>query len=400
MRIGGVEMLAERLSEVEVQRKKGAYPSRIGIPLNDLKRRYDSIQPEIEVVVAQVMASGWYVLGPQVEAFEREFAAYTGTADCVGVANGTDALEIALRVIGVAHGEEVITVANAGMFSTSAIRSIGAVPVFAEIDPNTLTLNPAAAEHAISTRTRAMIVTHLYGRMAHMPALRELADRHALALIEDCAQAHGARSEGIMAGAWGDIGCFSFYPTKNLGALGDAGAIVTRGRQYAERARLLRQYGWTRKYEAHLPGGRNSRLDELQAAVLRAQLPYLEVWNQARQAIGDRYTRGLAGTGLRLPEMGRPGEMVYHLYVVRSSSQRDLLRAGLLKRRIGCEVHFPTPDYLQPACATLGYMSGALPITEQAAREVLSIPCFPELTSAEVDQVCEAIKEVINGGCR
>ncbi len=232
--------------------------------------------------------------------------------------------------------------------------------------------------------------------MAHVSELAACARQHDLALIEDCAQAHGAQFDGQRAGSWGDVGCFSFYPTKNLGALGDGGAVVTNDAQVAERARQLRQYGWVRKYEAHIPGGRNSRLDELQAAILRAKLPYLDEWNRARAQVADGYRAGLKETPLQLPAVSGEGEMVYHLYVIRTA-ERDHLLATLREKGIGCDVHYPIPDHLQPACADLGYGPGALPVTERAAAEVLTLPCFAELTSTEVEQVIFGVKESLHG---
>jgi dTDP-4-amino-4,6-dideoxygalactose transaminase len=365
------------------------------IPLNDLKRHYGGIRPVLEEAIGRVLSNGWFILGPEVEAFEREFAAYCGVPHCVGVANGTDALEIGLRALGISPGDEVITVANAGMYSTTAIRAIGAVPVFAEIDPITLTIDPAVLPGLITSRTRAVVVTHLFGRMANMPELSVCVRRHGLAIVEDCAQAHGAQMAGIRAGSWGDIGCFSFYPTKNLGALGDGGAIVTSDAQLDERARCLRQYGWTQKYASGITGGRNSRLDELQAAVLRAQLPCLEDWNQSRRQIASQYQFHLDESSLQLPAPSNPGEMVYHLYVIQAD-QRDLLRAALKKVGVGADIHYPIPDHLQSSCFDLGYQPGTLPQTELAADRILTLPCFPELSAEEVGRVCCTVKEFLH----
>jgi len=361
------------------------------VPLNDLRRQYERLKPAIEEAVARVLTSGWYILGPEVETFEHEFAAFCQARYGVGVASGTDALEIGLRALGLSPGDEVLTTANAGMYSVTAIRAIGAIPVFVDIDPHTMTMAPEALSAAITPRSRAVIVTHLYGRMAHLHGLAACAEEHGLALVEDCAQAHGAEFDGRRAGSWGSVGCFSFYPTKNLGALGDGGAVVTSDAQVAQRARWLRQYGWVRKYEARVPGGRNSRLDELQAAVLRTKLPHLDEWNLERRRIADQYRAGLDRTGLELPSACGAGEMVYHLYVVRASD-RDRLQASLEKQHIGCAVHYPIPDHLQPVCADLGYGAGALPHTERAATEVLSLPCFPELTADELERVIAAVK--------
>lgn len=364
------------------------------IPLNDLQRQYKSIAQEIQTALVRVAASGWYVLGPEVEAFEQEFASYCQSRHCVGVANGTEALEIGLRTLGIGPGDEVITVANAGMYSTTAIRAVGATPVFADVHLATLTLDPHSLPGLVSPFTRAVIVTHLYGRIANMPAILSFTRQHGLALVEDCAQAHGAKSEGKIAGSWGDLSCFSFYPTKNLGALGDGGAIVTSNAQFAARARMLRQYGWDRKYHNQFPGGRNSRLDEIQAAVLRTKLPYLDGWNQERRRVASQYQLGLAKTGLGLPEPVQDGEMIYHLYVVRTT-QRERLMEKLRQNGVGCDIHYPIPDHLQPACASLGGKPGMLPVTEQAAQQVLSLPCFAELSIKEIEQVARVIQQAL-----
>ena len=361
------------------------------IPLNDLKRRYQSIKPALDEAVARVLASGWYILGPEVAAFESEFAAYCQVEYCVGVANGTDALEIALRALKIVPGDEVVSAANAGMYSTTAIRAAGARPVYAEIDPDTDILDPKALSAAITQRTRAVILTHLYGRMAHLEKTKSITSRHGIPLIEDCAQSHGAQYDGKRAGSWGDIACFSFYPTKNLGALGDGGAVVTSDIQLAERARYLRQYGWVEKYHAQHPAGRNSRLDEIQAAVLRVQLNHLDQWNLKRREIAGQFGRILKDVDIRLPVASREGEMVYHLYVIHAP-HRESLRAALVRNGVGCDVHYPIPDHLQPACQDLGYQRGDLLQTEIAASEVLSIPCFPEMEQDEIERVAETIK--------
>lgn len=361
------------------------------VPFNDLQRKFRSNRTLLNEAVQRVLSSGWYILGPEVAAFEAEFADYNQVTDCIGLANGTEAIEIALRALSIAADDEVITVPNAGMYSTAAIRSVGARPIFTDIDPATHTLDPACLPGVITSRTRAIIVTHLYGRMADIPAIQAIARQHQLALIEDCAQAHGAAWKGRKAGSWGDLGCFSFYPTKNLGALGDGGAIITSDRQLAESIRRLRQYGWTQKYDARLPMGRNSRLDELQAAVLRAQLPFLDAANQRRRQVAARYHHGLAATGLVLPAAALDQEHVFHLYVVRHA-QRELLRQGLQRRGVGCDIHYPIPDHLQAACLDLGISAGALPHSEAATSEVLSLPCFPEITEAEIETVIQAVQ--------
>lgn len=363
------------------------------IPLNDLSRQDPALQAELLAAAQRVIASGWYILGPEVAAFETQWAAYCGVPHAISVANGTDALKIALRALDIGPDDDVITVANAGMYSTTAIRSCGARPVYAEIDRATLNLTPTGLAEALTPRTRAVIITHLYGRMADMPVLLDIARQAGLKVIEDCAQAHGARLHGRAAGSWGDVGCFSFYPTKNLGALGDGGALVTTQAALADRVRQLRQYGWVHKYEAHYAGGRNSRLDELQAAFLRVKLPYLDAGNAARQRIAAHYAAQLADLPLTLPAPAG-GAMIYHLYVVQTP-HRAQLQAALQARGIASDIHYPTPDYLQPVHADLGLRAGHLSHTEQACAQVLSLPCFPELTEAEVAEVIRGVREAM-----
>ena len=358
------------------------------IALNDLKRHVDSMADELRAAAERVLARGWFVLGPEVEAFEQEFAEYCGTANCVTLANGTEALELALRAAGVGPADQVAAVANAGGYGATAIRAIGGVPVFVEIDDATLTMSPAALGAALTPAIRAVIVTHLYGRMAEMPQLLAAANRLNIPVIEDCAQAHGAEQAGRRAGAWGTIGCYSFYPTKNLGALGDGGAIVTHDATLARTVRLLRQYGWRSKYHSSLAGGRNSRMDEIQAAFLRVKLPHLEAWNARRRAIAGAYHHGLAGLGLQLPDEPGRGD-VAHLYVIRSD-QRDRLQAALSAAGIASAVHYPIADYLQESWQDLGFVPGFLPVTEAACAQVLTLPCYPELRDDEIDRVAAA----------
>lgn len=355
--------------------------------INDLRRHNDTLAAEVRAALERVLARGWFILGPEVEAFEREFAQACGAGHAVGVANGTDALELAVRALGIGPGDEVITVANAGGYSSTAIRAAGARPVYVDVEPRSLNMDPAALAGALTARTRAVIVTHLYGRMAEMPRLLEVAQRAGVPVIEDCAQAHGAAHHGRPAGSWGAAGCFSFYPTKNLGAVGDGGAVVTSDGALAERLRRLRQYGWTEKYRSGLGGGRNSRLDEMQAAVLRAKLPHLPAFNARRRAVARAYQEALRGAPLELPEeLGE--QYVAHLYVVRTA-RRDALRAALAARGISAEVHYPVPDHWQEPWRE----PAALPVTERAAREVLTLPCFPEMTGEEVALVGRAVME-------
>jgi aminotransferase EvaB len=357
------------------------------IPINDLIRHSATVAREVQAATSRVVDSGWYVLGPEVSAFEKEFATYCGMPYCVGVGNGTDALELGLRALDVGPGDVVATVANAGMYSSAAIAAIGAIPIYVDID-DTLTMSPAALAGVLGSGVRAVVVTHLYGRMANMPAILDCCRNAEVSIIEDCAQAVGAELNGTSAGAWGDVGCFSFYPTKNLGAIGDGGGVVARDAAVAERIRALRQYGWTRKYDATFSSGRNSRLDELQAAVLRAKLPYLKGWNLRRREIADRYLDSIRNAAVRLPPAS-DATYVAHLYVVRTDA-RDSLRIHLAESGISSEVHYPIPDYRQLALAGIAAFE-ELPETERACREILSLPCFPEMSNEEVDIVAQAV---------
>jgi aminotransferase EvaB len=356
------------------------------IPLNDLARQPAALAAQIADAVREVLAGGWYILGPQMEAFESEFAGFCGAANGVGVGNGTDALELALRALEIGPGDEVAAVANAGGYSTAAIRAIGAEPLYIDVEEASMTMDSPALAAAIGPRTRAVIVTHLYGRMADMPAL--LAAAGTVPVIEDCAQAHGARLCGRAAGAWGALGCFSFYPTKNLGAVGDGGMVVTGDAGLAARVRSLRQYGWSSKYRSLSPGGRNSRLDEIQAAVLRVKLGYLEEGNTRRQKIARLYNRWLSGAGWRVPTVG--DDYVAHLYVVRGAL-RDGLRDALRRASIGSDVHYPVPDHLQESARGRRWVAGGLAVTERCSREVVTLPCFPELRDEEVGMVARAV---------
>ena len=367
------------------------------VPFGALKRQYELLKPELDAAAARVLASGWYILGPEVRAFEQQFADFCGVAHCVGVGNGTEAIQLALAALGIGEGDEVITAANASVYETITALAVGATPVFVEVDEQSHTIDPAAVERAITPRTKAIVPIHLYGRMADMTALEAIAARYGIPLIEDCAQAHGASWQGRRAGSIGACGCFSFYPTKNLGALGDGGAVVTNDAALAERLRRLREYGWERKYYTAYLGGLNSRLDELQAALLAAKLRHLPQWNERRREIAGMYEDLLTGIGLALPEVPEDGEHVFHLYVVRlASSQREKVREALRERGIGAEIHYPLPAYQQPVYAHLA-PAGGLPVTERLAAEVLSLPMYPELTDDEVRAVAAALRDVLAG---
>lgn len=344
----------------------------------------------LEQALARVVESNSFVLGREVAQFESEFAAHTGVAHCVSVANGTDALELALRALGVGPGASVVCVANAAFYSSTAILQVGADPVFAEVDERTLTLAPAALEAALRNRPAAVIVTHLYGQLADIEAIARMCRAAGVPLIEDCAQAHGAERNGKRAGSFGDIACFSFYPTKNLGALGDGGAVLTSDDALAASLRSLRQYGWSTKYEVTRLGARNSRLDELQAAVLREKLRHLDRQNGERRAIARRYSEGLAGLPLVLPASTGP-DFAAHLYVVRTP-QREALRRHLQAAGIATDVHYPIADIRQPAFAGR-FDAVSLPVTEAACATVMSLPCFPGLADADVQRVIRSIRE-------
>ncbi len=363
------------------------------VPQSDPKASYLAHQSEIDDAIRQTLDSGWYILGKQVAAFEQEFAAYIGVGHCVGVANGTDAIELALRACGVGPGDTVITVSHTAVATVAAIELAGAEPLMVDIDPATFTISPQAIENAINTyrgkaRIKAIIAVHLYGHPAELVAIQELARRYDLRMVEDCAQAHGAKIGDRRVGSIGDIAAFSFYPTKNLGALGDGGAVVTNDSELAERLKLLREYGWRERYVSEI-AGMNSRLDELQAALLRVKLKALDAENERRRQIARMYDEKLAAASLRLPQVCGDVTHVYHQYVVRSD-ERDGLKEVLRTKGIGTLVHYPVPIHLQPAYRNRS-VADTLPETERAAKEVLSLPMFPQLTDEQVELVCQAI---------
>jgi dTDP-3-amino-2,3,6-trideoxy-4-keto-D-glucose/dTDP-3-amino-3,4,6-trideoxy-alpha-D-glucose/dTDP-2,6-dideoxy-D-kanosamine transaminase len=343
---------------------------------------------DFQSAIERVLARYSYILGEEVGAFEREFAAYIGMPHCLSLANGTDALELGLRAVGVDAGDLVACVANAGFYGSTALHGIGARPLYVDIDPATMQMSPAALEQVLRQPVKAVLVTHLHGAMADIEAIAALAARAGVPLVEDCAQAHGAARGGRRAGSFGQVGCFSFYPTKNLGALGDGGAVACRDEATTARVRTLRQYGWSTKYHVDTPHGRNSRLDEVQAAVLREKLPHLDRWNGLRRDIASRYNAAFRDLPVRLPaSLGE--DYVAHLYVIRLEG-RDALRKHLQESGIGTDVHYPVPDHRQRAYSV--NPMPALPVTEAAAGEVLTLPCFPGLTDAEVATVIDAVR--------
>jgi aminotransferase EvaB len=359
------------------------------ILLNDLKRAADADRDVIEPALLRVAASGWFVLGNEVAGFERQFAAYVGVDHCIGVGNGTDALELSFRALGLGPGDGVVTVANAGMYTTLAARLAGCEPVFCDVDPATMLMDPEALAAIRGKDIRAVVVTHLFGRVAQMPALLGIARERGWAVIEDCAQAHGARRDGRMAGSFGDVATFSFYPTKNLGALGDGGAVTTNDGALAERLRRLRQYGWAGKYDVSLPGGRNTRLDEMQAAVLAARLPRLDAANARRREIARMYASLITRNDVHLPPQGGD-DHVQHLYVVRTDD-RDGLRDHLKAEGIVTDVHYPVPDHRQGILAQQ-FAANSLPVTERLAATILTLPCHPGMTDDEVTRVAGAVQ--------
>jgi dTDP-3-amino-2,3,6-trideoxy-4-keto-D-glucose/dTDP-3-amino-3,4,6-trideoxy-alpha-D-glucose/dTDP-2,6-dideoxy-D-kanosamine transaminase len=359
------------------------------IAVNSLSSLMAVYRPAFDAAWKRVADRARFVLGEEVAAFEREFGDHCGVAHAIGTANGTDALEISLRALGIGAGDRVLTVANAGMYASTAIRACGAEPVYADVEERDMNLAPDAVARALSLplKPQAIVLTHLYGRMASVGEIADLAKRAAVPLIEDCAQTHGARMDRRHAGSFGTLGCFSFYPTKNLGALGDGGAIVAADDALAAKIRAICQYGWGAKYRVDCAGGRNSRLDELQAAFLRARLPGLGKENARRCAIAARYGMEIANPRIGVPARGGESDCV-HLFVVRSA-RRDALAAHLAQNGVGSDIHYPIPDHRQPAfradCETV-----RLPVTERMAAEILTLPCHPGLSDREVAQVISA----------
>ena len=344
----------------------------------------------------EVLDRSAYAGGPFVAQFEGDFAEFCKTRYAIGVGNGTDAIWLPLLALGVGPGDEVITVSHTFMATAEAISYCGASPVFVDIDEKTYTMDPALLEAAITPRTKAIIPVHLYGQMADMDPIMEIAARHHLPVIEDACQAHGAEYKGKIAGSIGVAGCFSFYPGKNLGALGEAGAVVTNDSALATKIQVLRDHGQKTKYH-HSMIGWNARMDGIQGAALRIKLRLLAQGNAARRANAARYTDQLTGiVGVKTPHVASHGVPVFHLYVVRVAARDEILQS-LAKRGIACGIHYPKPVHLQEAYASLGYARGSLPVTERCADEILSLPMFPELTPAQIDAVVSKLKAVVSG---
>ena len=361
------------------------------IPFLDLKSPYLELKNELDDAYQRVMESGWYILGKEVDAFESEFAAYCGTKHCIGVGNGLEALHLIVRAYGIGPGDEVIVPANTYIATWLAVTHAGATPVPVEPVESTYNIDPTLIEQAITPRTKAIMVVHLYGQPADMDPINSLAQKHGLKVIEDCAQAHGARYKGRRAGGLGDAAGFSFYPGKNLGALGDGGAVTTNDPELAERIRVLRNYGSQIKYHNEVVGY-NSRLDELQAALLRVKLTRLDEWNDRRRQVAAQYLQGLSGQqSLTLPHVSEWAEPVWHLFVVRHK-QRDALQKAFTDTGIGTMIHYPIPPHLQPAYADHNLNEGNFPISERMAKEVLSLPMGPHLSNSDIACVIKGCK--------
>lgn len=355
----------------------------------DPRPNYLAHKEEIDAAIDRVLQSGRYILGEEVAAFEREFAEYCGVTQGIGVGSGTDALELALRAGGISAQHEVITPSHTATATVAAIETVGATPVFVDIEPDFFTIDPTQIEQSITPRTKAIIPVHIYGQPADLSPILEIAKRHNLLVIEDAAQAHGAVYKNRRVGSWGHVACFSFYPTKNLGAIGDGGMVVTSDASLAEQLRLLRQYGWQEKYVSKI-SGRNSRLDELQAAILRTKLRYLDEANAARQTLAAHYLKRLDALPLTLPSTRDDTVPVWHLFVIQVD-HRDAWQIYLQEEGVETLIHYPVPVHLQPTYQKYYYPRTPLPHTEQATQKILSLPLYPELSPSSLERVAEAI---------
>jgi dTDP-4-amino-4,6-dideoxygalactose transaminase len=360
------------------------------IPASDVLRQYKLIKKDIDKAIFETLKSGWFVLGEKVKKFESEFANFTGTKYCVGVGSGTEALHIALAACGVKAGDEVITVPNTAVPTVCAITLAGAKPVFVDIDPITFTMDPAKLENKITKKTKAIIPVHLFGQSADMGPIMKIARKHKIFVVEDACQAHGAMYKGKKVGSIGDIGCFSFYPSKNLGCFGDGGAITTNNAKLFDRSWMMRNYGQRVRY-VHDEKGFNSRLDEIQAAILSVKIKHLDKWNKRRREIAALYDKELKHSDVITPIEAGYGKHVYHLYVVRTD-KRDKLMDHLKKNGVNTIIHYPIPVHMQKAYSDLKLKAGSFPVAEMYAREILSLPMFPELTDKEARKVAALIR--------
>jgi len=363
----------------------------MNIPFGDLKRQYIALKDEIDEAIHGVLDSGWYILGKRVDAFESAFADFCGCEYGIGVGSGTEALHLGLIACGVEPGDEVITVANTCVPTISAISFAGACPVFVDVVPESFTIDPGQVEEKISDRTRAIVPVHLFGQSADMDPIVAIAKKYNLKVIEDCAQAHGTEYRERKVGSLGDVGCFSFYPSKNLGAFGDGGMVVTSDSELADKLRMLRFYGQSRR-DYHEIKGFNSRLDEIQAAILHTKLVHLDHWNDRRRQIAECFKENIVKPEIMHPREMEYGKHIFHLYVIRVSA-RDEFRQRLLARGISTGVHYPVPIHFQKAYADLNLPIGSLPVTEEIANQIVSLPVFPELSDGEIAYVCQVINE-------
>lgn len=364
------------------------------IPFGEVSREYQELKPEIDSAINDVLTGGWFVLGNALESFEKAFAEYLGVSYCIGCASGTEAIALALMACKVAPGDEVITVAHTAVPTASAISMTGATPVLVDIEPGTCLMDVALLEQAITPRTRAILPVHLYGQCVDMDPVVSLAEKYELYVIEDCAQAHGATYRSSKAGSIGQVGAFSFYPSKNLGCYGDGGAVVTSDPELADRLRMLRNYGQRERYY-HEIKGINSRLDELQAAILSVKLQHLDAWNEKRLKIANYYTANLRDLPISTPIETGYGRHVYHLYVIQEQ-RRDLLQQQLTDHGVQTLIHYPVPVHMQTAYADLGHKVGSLPMSESVSNRILSLPIYPQLSDHEVEFVVAGIRRFFN----
>jgi dTDP-4-amino-4,6-dideoxygalactose transaminase len=362
----------------------------VRVPFGDLKTHYQTYRTQLDTAIGRVLQSGHFILGPELERFEKDFETYLGTGYVAGCASGTEAIYLALAACDVGPGDEVLVVAHTAVPTINAISMMGATPIFVDIDPATCLMDVNDLAKRITKRTKAIVPVHLYGQTVDMETVMKLAKEHGLKVIEDCAQSTGARYKGTMAGTIADFGAFSFYPSKNLGAFGDGGAVSTSSRENFDRLVMLRNYGQSKRY-FHDVIGINSRLDEIQAAILSAQIPYVPEWNERRQEIAKRYTQALKDV-VQTPVEAPDNSHVYHLYVIQTE-KRDELQAYLLDQGIQALIHYPNPAHLQKAYAYLGWQPGSLPVTEKVARQILSLPMYQGLTDEQVDAVIKAVRE-------
>ena len=364
------------------------------ISLVDLTAQYHSIKKEIDAAVLSTLESGHFILGPQVVKFEESVATYLGVKHAIGLASGTDALVIALRALNIGEGDEVIIPAYTFFATAGTVMSVGAKPVIVDVDPQSYQIDVSKIEAAITSKTKAIIPVHLYGHPAEMNPILEIARKRGLKVIEDNAQGYGAEYLGRKTGTMGEVGCLSFFPTKNLGAYGDGGMVVTNDDALAEHMRMLRAHGWKKKYYSEMVGY-NSRLDAMQAAILQVKFPHLDEWNEKRRELSKRYNEHLAPLGIVIPIEREWAKHVYHLYIIRSA-KREALQTFLKEKGIASEVYYPLPPHLSVPCRKYGYKEGDFPHAEKAAKETLALPLYPELTLEQQDQVIAAVKEFVS----